>query len=838
MHLLWLVGGGGALSGEPNSSSIVVFDLDGTILELNLDLVNSRKKIAEIMNSFGLRMLERESIQELLERAEQTLAKERFEEFRSQVYGVMVENERKAAANAKVRDEIVDVLKKLRQQGYRLAIATNTHREAAVEALTKTGLTYFFDEVVCRNDVSRMKPRPDILLKVCEKTNTSISNLIYIGDSVIDYRAAVEAGARFIGLEGGVHSRSEMAAAGVKEIVSHPIELLNHLGVDIDAKQTLKIVPDTSAIINGTVKQLVESGELDGAQLIIPVAVIDELQAQASQKREPGFIGLNELKKIRSLAESHRISLKFSGERPSLEDIRLARKGRIDALIREVARKENATLYTSDYVQALVAETEGVAVRYFPPSELPAKMSFEQYFTDDTLSLHFKEGAPLMAKRGRPGSFQLVILEDRPFEASELNNLIREITEHARLKPEGSIEIVRSGAFVAQIGNYRIAVARPPFSDGLEITVVRPIVKLRLEDYKLSPSLMERFEKRAEGILIAGPPGSGKSTFAASLAEFYSRKGRIVKTLESPRDLQVGPEITQYGPLEGDFEKTAEILLLVRPDYTVFDEIRKSKDFQIFSDMRLAGVGMIGVVHSSNAVGAIQRFIGRVELGMIPHIIDTVVFLEAGRIAKVYTLSLVVRVPTGMTEADLARPLVEVRDFTTEELEYEIYTYGEENVIIPVGKASEELRKSLEELEKKVRDVLKRFDEDVEVKALSRNKVLARVSREVLPRIIGRKGETVSRLEEELGVSLDIEPKIMSLGSELPCEVRESGNSLRIFVGGENAGKRVNIYAGDKYLFSATVGRDGVVTVRKKSEHGKALVKAFYTGEKVRVIQT
>ncbi|MEM4280819.1 MAG: ATPase, T2SS/T4P/T4SS family [Candidatus Caldarchaeum sp.] len=816
----------------------MVFDLDGTILELNLDLVNSRKKIAEIMNSFGLRMLERESIQELLERAEQTLAKERFEEFRSQVYGVMVENERKAAANAKVRDEIVDVLKKLRQQGYRLAIATNTHREAAVEALTKTGLTYFFDEVVCRNDVSRMKPRPDILLKVCEKTNTSISNLIYIGDSVIDYRAAVEAGARFIGLEGGVHSRSEMAAAGVKEIVSHPIELLNHLGVDIDAKQTLKIVPDTSAIINGTVKQLVESGELDGAQLIIPVAVIDELQAQASQKREPGFIGLNELKKIRSLAESHRISLKFSGERPSLEDIRLARKGRIDALIREVARKENATLYTSDYVQALVAETEGVAVRYFPPSELPAKMSFEQYFTDDTLSLHFKEGAPLMAKRGRPGSFQLVILEDRPFEASELNNLIREITEHARLKPEGSIEIVRSGAFVAQIGNYRIAVARPPFSDGLEITVVRPIVKLRLEDYKLSPSLMERFEKRAEGILIAGPPGSGKSTFAASLAEFYSRKGRIVKTLESPRDLQVGPEITQYGPLEGDFEKTAEILLLVRPDYTVFDEIRKSKDFQIFSDMRLAGVGMIGVVHSSNAVGAIQRFIGRVELGMIPHIIDTVVFLEAGRIAKVYTLSLVVRVPTGMTEADLARPLVEVRDFTTEELEYEIYTYGEENVIIPVGKASEELRKSLEELEKKVRDVLKRFDEDVEVKALSRNKVLARVSREVLPRIIGRKGETVSRLEEELGVSLDIEPKIMSLGSELPCEVRESGNSLRIFVGGENAGKRVNIYAGDKYLFSATVGRDGVVTVRKKSEHGKALVKAFYTGEKVRVIQT
>uniref|UniRef100_A0A7C5LBQ6 ATPase n=1 Tax=Caldiarchaeum subterraneum TaxID=311458 RepID=A0A7C5LBQ6_CALS0 len=629
-----------------------------------------------------------------------------------------------------------------------------------------------------------------------------------------------------------------MIAAGITEIASKPAELLNHLGVGTESKQPLKIVPDTSAIINGTVKQLVESGELDGAELTIPAAVIDELQAQASQKREPGFIGLNELKKIRSLADSHRISLKVSGERPSLEDIRLARKGRIDALIREVAKKENAVLYTSDYVQALVAETEGVAVRYFPPSELPARMSFEQYFTEDTLSLHFKEGAPLMAKKGRPGSFQLVTVDNRPLEASELNNLIREITEHARLKPEGSIEIVRSGAFVAQIGNYRIAVARPPFSDGVEITIVRPIIKLRLEDYKLPTSLMERFEKRAEGILIAGPPGSGKSTFAASLAEFYSRMGKIVKTLESPRDLQVGPEITQYAPLEGDFEKTAEILLLVRPDYTVFDEIRKTKDFQIFSDMRLAGVGMVGVVHSSNAVGAIQRFIGRVELGMIPHIIDTVVFLEAGRIAKVYTLSLVVRVPTGMTEADLARPLVEVRDFMTGELEYEIYTYGEENVIIPVGKVSEELRKSLEEVERKVRDALKRFDEDVEVKAVSKNKVLVKVDREVLPKIIGWKGETVNRLEEELGVSLDIEPKIMTIGRELNSEVAESGNSLRIIVGAENAGKRVSIYAGDKYIFSATVGRNGVVTVRKKSEHGKELVKAFYAGEKIRVIQT
>lgn len=51
----------------------------------------------------------------------------------------------------------------------------------------------------------------------------------------------------------------------------------------------------------------------------------------------------------------------------------------------------------------------------------------------------------------------------------------------------------------------------------------------------------------------------------------------VVKTMESPRDLQVSDEITQYAPLERDMQKTADILLLVRPDFTIYDEMRKPK---------------------------------------------------------------------------------------------------------------------------------------------------------------------------------------------------------------------------------------------------------------------
>jgi ATPase len=71
---------------------------------------------------------------------------------------------------------------------------------------------------------------------------------------------------------------------------------------------------------------------------------------------------------------------------------------------------------------------------------------------------------------------------------------------------------------------------------------------------------------------------------------------------------------------------------------------------------------------------------------MVPHILDTIIFVREGSIKKVYELTLTVKVPSGMTEADLARPLVEVRDFESGVIEYEIYTFGDENVVVPVSK--------------------------------------------------------------------------------------------------------------------------------------------------------
>jgi ATPase len=229
-------------------------------------------------------------------------------------------------------------------------------------------------------------------------------------------------------------------------------------------------------------------------------------------------------------------------------------------------------------------------------------------------------------------------------------------------------------------------------------------------------------------------------------------------------------------------------------------------------------------VHASNPVDAVQRFIGRVELGIIPHVIDTIIFIKDGHVEKVFSLGLTVRVPQGMTEADLARPIVDVRDFESDKLEYEIYTYGEQTVVMPVR---EEKKGGMEKLaEERIKEEIRRFDSNAEVTFVSPEKVVVRVNNEMVSRMIGKEGKNVKELEERLGVSIDIEPMVESLGNEIRTEVGETGAYVVMYFKKEFCGEKANVYISNEYLFTATIGRKGEIKVSKDSDIGRALIRA------------
>jgi ATPase len=214
--------------------------------------------------------------------------------------------------------------------------------------------------------------------------------------------------------------------------------------------------------------------------------------------------------------------------------------------------------------------------------------------------------------------------------------------------------------------------------------------------------------------------------------------------------------------------------------------------------------------------------------------------MHGGMVRKVYDIRLTVRVPHGMTEADLARPLVEVRDFETNDVEYEIYTYGEENIVVPVKdlvqKTQEQnaIRKLAEE---RIRDVIRRFDPNADIFIVSEGRVKIKVHKDVIPRIIGKGGSTITEIENTLGIKIDVEMKTPALGREISFSVNESGAGLVFGVDNDVFGKKVDIYIEDEFICSNQVGKKSRIKIDKRSENGRKLLNALLVGQKIKIFQ-
>ena len=616
----------------------------------------------------------------------------------------------------------------------------------------------------------------------------------------------------------------------------------------------MKTVPDTSAVIDGRVSERVESDD-DAGPILVPEAVVGELESQANDGFDTGWEGLEELQRLAALADEGRVDVRYVGRRTKPSEATGAHEGDIDALIRDVAEEEGATLLTSDVVQSEVAKAKGLDVEYVEPRVRGSgELVIEKFFDEQTMSVHLKTGTKPKAKRGAIGEMHYETIDEAVSDEATMKEWADDIEETARSSSEGFLELSEPGMSIVQFRDYRIAVARPPFADGIEITAVRPIVKTDLEDYEFAEELKDRLKERQRGVLISGSPGAGKSTFAQAVAEFLTDSDYAVKTMEKPRDLQVGDDITQYTALGGDMEKTADSLLLVRPDYTIYDEVRKTKDFGVFADMRLAGVGMVGVVHATRAIDALQRLVGRVELGMIPQVVDTVVYIEDGRVDTVYDVTTEVKVPEGLTAEDLARPVIQVADFETGKPEYEIYTFNRQVVTVPIGDGdgSDETgvgRLARQEIEREIRSIA-RGHVDVELKG--QNDAVVYVEEDDISYVIGKGGGRISDVEDRLGIDIDVRTHDEKPGasggaggssdsggrggSDDGVVVTPEVTSRHVVVRmDEHVGETVEIRADGEYLFTATVGRGGDIQVSRGSAIADELEQAIDRKQRITV---
>jgi ATPase len=591
-----------------------------------------------------------------------------------------------------------------------------------------------------------------------------------------------------------------------------------------------KITLDTSVVIDEYISRSLLNNSISFNEVIIPVPVIDELQAQANKGLEKGLIGLKELQKIRELSEKYNYKVTILGEKPTLEQIRLAKHGYIDYLIIKIARETKSTLLTSDRilyetakvynVDCLFIEKEGLSIEN-PP--------FLDLFTDDTISVHIIENTKVKRKRGKPGEWYLEEI-DKVYGNKDIEDLIDKIIYIARNRRDSFIEQEKKNSLIIQLGIFRIVIVKPPLSDAYEITIVKPSKILRIEDYNLNEKIVERLKEKSEGIVIVGKPGSGKTTFAQALAEYYLSMKKIVKTIESPRDLILSPDIVQYSKNYSTDEEIHDILLLSRPDYVIFDEMRDTRDFKLYIDLRLAGIGMIGVAHAERPIDIVHRLLSRTELGLIPQIIDTIIYINKGQIEKVYYLNLTVKIPHGLKEEDLARPVVEVRDFLTNDLEYEIYTFGEEIMVVPIKKyrLKSGIQKFLEDL---LNIEYKRKYNNVYIEVLD-DRIIFYVPKELKKRFIRNEKRYLMSIKDKYNLRIEIK-NAEKLNEIINFDYEISKDYLTIMFNNLFRKREVELYINGKLIGKFKINKKGKIVLDLNSEIGKEILEAINNKSKI-----
>ena len=441
----------------------------------------------------------------------------------------------------------------------------------------------------------------------------------------------------------------------------------------------------------------------------------------------------------------------------------------------------------------------------------------DKYFDDNTMSIHIKEWNPFLKKNWWPDGRNPVLSKD-VMTKDMVSKLIDEIFKEIETRDDAILEIDRQMSKVIQLWPYRIVIVYPPLSDGLEITAVKPIKKLSLDDYDLGQDVLDLFKNSAKWILVSWAPGSWKTTFAQALVELYEQQNKIIKTIESPRDLMVPENVVQYSFTYGSHDEVRDILLLSRPDYTVYDEVRNTSDFELYKDMRLTWIWLIWVIHATRPVDSIQRFLGTIEMWIVPQVIDTVIFIDKWKIKEILQLNLTVKVPEWMESDDLARPVIQVSSFFDKQIVYEIYSFGEQIVVMPLGEEIQTKEKwwKLNHYAKlSIDNILKEILPCSFISKVSGDTVQLFVPRSEKWAIVWKWWQNIQSIEDQLGLKINVQTFEDLPILDIDVQTEKNGNSVVIYFPRHYVDRNVYVMIWKELLHTQTNSHAQVVVKNK-----------------------
>ena len=199
----------------------IVFDLDGTLADSSHCIVVSMHLVAKQMN---LQPVTDSAIEDLIGKPLSVMFPTLYNTTPTQTEEAIgryrIEYVRLTKTEEQLFDGVIPMLKALKAQGYKLAIATGKNQEGAENACARQGLTPYFDSIHGILPGTPGKPDPAVLIRAMKALSVSAEECVMIGDTTYDMQLAQAVGVEAIGVDWGVHSRDKLEACGVKVVES------------------------------------------------------------------------------------------------------------------------------------------------------------------------------------------------------------------------------------------------------------------------------------------------------------------------------------------------------------------------------------------------------------------------------------------------------------------------------------------------------------------------------------------------------------------------------------------------------------------------------------------
>ena len=202
-------------SRSPAGRPVVIFDLDGVLVMTEALKAQAHE---ETVQSFG-GSVERSFYGEVMggshESVRGAFLKKAGLEIEPADYSERYREtyERLLDSDLGVSPGVSNLLKELKQRGYRLAVVTSSQQWMVDRIFAGTDISQFFDVVVSANDVSRHKPAPDSYLAALERLGAAASSAVVFEDSEVGVAAAAAAGIRVIGLRHAFNAHHDFRQA-------------------------------------------------------------------------------------------------------------------------------------------------------------------------------------------------------------------------------------------------------------------------------------------------------------------------------------------------------------------------------------------------------------------------------------------------------------------------------------------------------------------------------------------------------------------------------------------------------------------------------------------------